>query len=291
MGVWRSVVSRLKLWAPDDTRAPAENGRCDNRSMDDLAGTHETSTNSGPVYLLRNRGQFVKGGALVAFSLFIFISSVIDPAPGSLLAPTLIALGIVGLATAFFFLPRLIVDGQGLHVINWLRTIEVPWNSYHYLSDRFGLEIITDDGARSPIACFPGPGGISAGRDKLGGPRAAGVNADVVGHSMRHARRHPAGRASTPEQMIPVYASGTHKRWGGLPMAYSLIERIAPEMQANSPVRRRREAEASTHLDLNSDLKERITEGGRQVSVNIMNAAVMAVSIVTLGTGIWLVIG
>lgn len=113
MGVWRSVVSRLKLWAPDDTRAPAENGRCDNRSMDDLAGTHETSTNSGPVYLLRNRGQFVKGGALVAFSLFIFISSVIDPAPGSLLAPTLIALGIVGLATAFFFLPRLIVDGQG----------------------------------------------------------------------------------------------------------------------------------------------------------------------------------
>ncbi len=203
---------------------------CDNRFMDHLTPPAPGSLREQrePVYLLRNRSQFVKGGALVIFGFIVFAISLIDSNRVSLIPPILIIVGICGFAVGFFFLPYLSVDASGILTVNWLRTITIPWAAYRGVSSRFGLEILSDDGARNSVACFPGSGGISVGRDRLGGPRPSGVDPDAVGQSMRHAPQHPAGRAISPTEMIPIYPSGTHTTWTSISSAYSFIERFAP---------------------------------------------------------------
>ncbi|WP_159813053.1 PH domain-containing protein [Actinomyces sp. zg328] len=81
--------------------------------------------------------------------------------------PLLIALACALAATAaayaLWWQPELRLDERGLTVRNLLATHRVGWGAYQRCGGRWGLEIITCDGARVPVSAAPRQGGLSIG--------------------------------------------------------------------------------------------------------------------------------
>lgn len=73
------------------------------------------------------------------------------------------ALAATAAAHALWWQPELRLDERGLTVRNLLVTHRVGWGAYQRCGGRWGLELITDDGARVPVSAAPRQGGLSIG--------------------------------------------------------------------------------------------------------------------------------
>ncbi len=86
---------------------------------------------------------------------------------------------------AVFFNPRVTVDDSGVHLVNVLRTVDLPWPSIQYIDTKWALAIGSSYGKFTAWAA-PAPGIHSVYRAQRG-PRAIPQSAAIRPH--RPARR------------------------------------------------------------------------------------------------------
>ncbi|ARD41209.1 PH domain-containing protein [Actinomyces gaoshouyii] len=124
------------------------------------------------------------------------------------------ALAATAAAYALWWQPELRLDERGLTARNLLATHRVGWGAYQSCGGRWGLEIITDDGARVPVSAAPRQGGLSIGvsrqiersRAAVGeSPEEGGPEALLLGGGDRvpegaHGTRRPIALALTAER-------------------------------------------------------------------------------------------
>lgn len=118
------------------------------------------------MYYLRNRSQIFKGLLTSFLGVFFVVATLIDEVSSPLLIPLLICVGLLLCAWVFFFQPSVRFDSHGIQLHNWLRSIHVPWSAYRGYKSRYGLVIVSAV-AEYPVACYPGSGGLSKGREHI----------------------------------------------------------------------------------------------------------------------------
>jgi hypothetical protein len=84
-----------------------------------------------------------------------------SPAAALRTAPWLALLG--GAAWAAYWEPRVVVDVAGVHLVNVLRTIDLPWPAIQRIDTKWALTLFTAYGKFVAWAA-PAPGGMSASR-------------------------------------------------------------------------------------------------------------------------------
>jgi hypothetical protein len=70
-----------------------------------------------------------------------------------------------------FWNPRVVVDDLGVHLINVVRTIDVPWTAITEVDTRWALTLVTP-GGRYTAWAVPAPGNAGSARRKTGTDRA-----------------------------------------------------------------------------------------------------------------------
>ncbi|MDN6486150.1 MAG: PH domain-containing protein, partial [Ancrocorticia sp.] len=98
-----------------------------------------------PRYILRNRSQVLKGILLIIFGAVLVVVTAFDPVEASYLPPGLAALGLVGIASSVFILPRVVVSPAGIETRNWLFRGAGPWNHYREREPKFGRYLVSTD--------------------------------------------------------------------------------------------------------------------------------------------------
>lgn len=137
---------------------------------------------------------------------------------------------LAGAVWAFFYNPRVRVDPAGVHLVNVLRTIDVPWPALQAVDTKWALTLQTAYGTYSAWAA-PAPGGLSSARMSLKDARAAtkGQVRDLVdgGAGMRPGD-HPDTNSGAPALAI-------RRQWAALVEAGHLSD---PQLERSSvPVR------------------------------------------------------
>ena len=162
--------------------------------------------NQGPTYVLRNRSQVLKGILLIIFGAVLVVVTAFDPVEASYLPPGLAALGLVGIASSVFILPRVVVSPAGVETRNWMFRVAVPWNHYRELETKFGMYLVSTD-TKDVVASYPGSGGISKGREELG-------------------EKHRLGRSTPKSASLPLHTEGSVRHWADMNQAIGLVESV-----------------------------------------------------------------
>ncbi|WP_366180416.1 PH domain-containing protein [Actinomyces timonensis] len=152
------------------------------------------------------------------------------------------ALAATAAAYALWWQPELRLDERGLTARNLLVTHRVGWDAYQGCGGRWGLEIITDDGARVPVAAAPRQGGLSIGvnrqiersRAAVGeGPEAGGAEGLLPGAGGRgldgaHGRGRPIVLALSAERAADLIDAYRARLDGAAPSSRERAARRSP---------------------------------------------------------------
>lgn len=129
---------------------------------------------------------------------------------------------VAGAVWATYWRPEVSVDDGGVHVVNVLRSIDLPWPSIQQVDTKWALTLVTAYGRYTAWAA-PAPGGIAtarAARRAVGGRTVGG--------------RTGLGRTGSKDPTEPAYVPGRTIRPGDVP--------TSPSGAAAAEVRRRWEA-------------------------------------------------
>lgn len=151
------------------------------------------------------------------------------------------AVAVSVLAWMVFWMPRVDVDGEGVLVVNPLRTVRVPWPALIDVRTRYSLTLVTPSGEVKAWAA-PGPGRhelASAGRQDLAGLPASTYDSrgavglgDLLsapsGVVAQHVRRRWAelaesGSLAQGEADMTTVRTTWHVRQGALVLAGALV--------------------------------------------------------------------
>ena len=108
------------------------------------------------------------------------------------------------LVWALFWRPRVTVDDGGVHLVNVLRTIDVPWPAIQRIDTKWALTLITAYGAFTAWAA-PAPGGLAVARMNPADRRELPESAFGLGGSIR-----PGDLPGTPSGAA---AAVVRRRW------------------------------------------------------------------------------
>lgn len=138
------------------------------------------------------------------------------------------ALAATAAAYALWWQPELRLDVRGLTARNLLVTHRVGWGAYQRCGGRWGLEIITDDGARVPVSAAPRQGGLSIGINRqIERSRAA------VGDGLEEGPKGGRGTTGAPEELLPGIGARARSGEEGRPIVVALpAERAAALIEA-----------------------------------------------------------
>ena len=171
-----------------------------------------------PIYRLRSSGQYVKFVFALIFIALFMLSLYLDPNTHGFFPPILIGAGLVLIAYVFFIMPSLLLDRDGMKIHNWFVDRTLSWRDFDKIDSRFGLHIISAD-ASDPVSSYPGSGGLTRGRERMGSS--------------------PLAKNEPKPAYIPIHDSGQHNQQAALRDATSLIVRMAEQFGTTAPHRPR----------------------------------------------------
>ncbi|WP_182050190.1 hypothetical protein [Changpingibacter yushuensis] len=181
-----------------------------------------------PRYKLRTTSQY---GAMAAFSVLaitIVILQVVQVGLTGLPGTVLFCIGIVFLAMAFYAMPYLEVNAEGLVVANTLTTVTVPFRSLIAVESRWGMRLTTTNGESIGVRVFS-RSSSSRAQYKPQRAKSESASSGAFGSHSHDASEYKVGNA------IPLISSGTISMRATTYSASSLID----EMRDAYPVTRK----------------------------------------------------
>lgn len=105
----------------------------------------------------------VLAGAIMVLCAAGLVMAVVHDGPSAIvqLGPWLVL--VAGAVWATYWRPEVAVDDGGVHVVNVLRTIDLPWPSIQRVDTKWALTLVTAYGKYTAWAA-PAPGGLATAR-------------------------------------------------------------------------------------------------------------------------------